>query len=71
MSGPDVLSGGALRVEGSLLAILVRLLVSLALLIQARRQHHFIRPFWQRFNGLPEENIPRCTLQRRERSARL
>ena len=48
LSGPDVLSGGALGVEGSVFAILVCLLASLALLLQARRQHLFIRPFWRR-----------------------
>ena len=48
LSGPDVLSGGALGVEGSVFAILVCLLASLALLLQARHQHLFIRPFWRR-----------------------
>ena len=32
----------------SVFAILVCLLASLALLLQARRQHLFIRPFWRR-----------------------
>jgi membrane protease YdiL (CAAX protease family) len=47
LSGPDVLSGGDLGVEGSVFAIVVCLLVSLVLLIQARRQHLFVLPFWR------------------------
>ena len=48
LSGPDFLSGGALGVEGSVFAIAVCLLASAVFLRRARRQGHFIRPFWRR-----------------------
>ena len=48
LSGPDLLSGGALGLEGSVFAIAVCLLASLVLLTRARRQDRFIRPFWRR-----------------------
>ena len=48
LHGPDLLSGGALGVEGSVFAIAVCLLVSIALLNRARREDRFIRPFWRR-----------------------
>ncbi len=48
LSGPDVLSGGALGVEGSVFAIIVCLLASLFLLARARRENRFIEPFWHR-----------------------
>ena len=48
LSGPDVLSGGPLGVEGSVFAIAVCLGVSLVLLHRARRQDRFIQPFWRR-----------------------
>ncbi|MCY4658480.1 MAG: CPBP family intramembrane metalloprotease [Acidobacteria bacterium] len=48
LSGPDLLSGGALGVEGSVFAIAVCLAASLVLLNRTRRQGLFIRPFWRR-----------------------
>ena len=48
LSGPDLLSGGALGVEGSVFAIIVCLLASFVFLTRARRQDRFIRPFWRR-----------------------
>lgn len=48
LSGPELLSGGALGVEGSAFTITLCLLVSLVLLDQARRRGRFIRPFWSR-----------------------
>ena len=48
LSGPELLSGGALGVEGSVFALTLCLLVSLVLLDQARRRGRFIRPFWSR-----------------------
>ena len=48
LSGPELLSGGSLGVEGSLFAIVVYLLASLAILNRARRQDRFIQPFWRR-----------------------
>ena len=48
LSGPDLLSGGALGLEGSLFAVTVCLLVSLVFLNRARRQDLFVRPFWRR-----------------------
>lgn len=48
LSGPDVLSGGSLGVEGSVFAVAVCLLASFALLLQARRRQRLIRPFWRR-----------------------
>ena len=48
LSGPDLLSGGALGVEGSVFAIAVCLAVSLVLLKRAQREGGFIRPFWRR-----------------------
>ena len=54
MSGPDLLSGGALGVEGSVFAIAVCLLASLVFLTRARRQDLFVRPYWRRRQ--PEED---------------
>ena len=48
LSGPDLLSGGALGVEGSVFAIAVCLAASLVLLKRAQREGRFIRPFWRR-----------------------
>ena len=48
LSGPELLSGGSLGVEGSIIAIIVCLLASLAILHRARRQDRFIQPFWRR-----------------------
>ena len=48
LSGPELLSGGSLGVEGSLFAIIVCLLASLAILHRARSQDRFIQPFWRR-----------------------
>ena len=48
LSGPELLSGGALGVEGSAFTITLCLLVSLVLLIRVRRRDRFIRPFWSR-----------------------
>ncbi len=48
LSGPDLLSGGDLGVEGSVFAIIVCLLASVVLLRRAWRQDRFIQPFWQR-----------------------
>ena len=48
LSGPELLSGGSLGVEGSIFAIIVCLLASLAILTRARRQDRFILPFWRR-----------------------
>ncbi len=47
LSGPDLLSGGALGVEGSVFAIAVCLAASLVFLKRARREGGFIRPFWR------------------------
>lgn len=48
LRGPELLSGGALGVEGSVFALTLCLLVGLVLLDQARRRDRFIRPFWSR-----------------------
>ena len=48
LHGPDLLSGGALGVEGSLFAVALCLLVSLALLVRARRAGSFIQPHRRR-----------------------
>ena len=48
LSGPDLLSGGALGVEGSVFAISVCLVTSLVVLHRAHRQDRFVRPFWRR-----------------------
>ncbi len=48
LSGPELLSGGALGVEGSLFTLTLCLLVSFVLLDRARRRDRFIRPFWSR-----------------------
>ena len=48
LSGPDLLSGGALGVEGSLFAVLVCGALSALLLRKARRRGLFIPPFWRR-----------------------
>ena len=48
LSGPELLSGGSLGVEGSVFAIIVCLLASLAILHRARLQDRFIQPFWRR-----------------------
>lgn len=48
LSGPDLLSGGALGVEGSLFAVLVCGGLSALFLIKARRRGQFVPPFWRR-----------------------
>ena len=48
LRGSDLLSGGALGVEGSVFAVALCLLVSLALLVRARREGRFIQPHWRR-----------------------
>ena len=48
LSGPDMLSGGSLGVEGSVFAITVCMVTSLVFLHRARRQDRFVRPFWSR-----------------------
>ena len=45
---PRLLSGGALGVEGSVVAIAVCLAASLVVLKRAQREGGFIRPFWRR-----------------------
>ena len=47
LSGPDLLSGGALGVEGSVFAIAVCLAASLFFLKRAQREGGFIGPFWR------------------------
>ena len=56
LSGPDLLSGGALGVEGSVFAIAVCLAASPVFLKRAQREGSFIRPFW------------RATIERRHES---
>jgi hypothetical protein len=48
LSGPELLSGGALGVEGSVFTLTLCLLVSFVFLIRVRRRDRFIRPFWSR-----------------------
>lgn len=48
LSGPDLLSGGALGVEGSLFAVLVCGALSAWFLLQARRRGAVVPPFWRR-----------------------
>ena len=48
LSGPDVLSGGNLGVEGSLFAVVVCGGLSALLLMKAARRGLFVRPFWRR-----------------------
>ena len=48
LSGPDLLSGGALGVEGSLFAVLVCGALSVLFLMKARRRGQFVPPFWRR-----------------------
>ena len=48
LSGPDLLSGGALGVEGSVFAVAVCLVMSALFLIKARRRGQIVRPFWRR-----------------------
>ena len=48
LRGPELLSGGALGVEGSVFALTLCLLVSFVLLIRVRRRDRSIRPFWSR-----------------------
>ena len=48
LSGPDLLSGGALGVEGSVFAVLVCGALSALLLMKARRRGLFVPPFWRR-----------------------
>ncbi len=48
LSGPDLLSGGALGVEGSLVAVLVCAAVTGLFVTKAHRRGQFVRPFWRR-----------------------
>ena len=48
LSGPEVLSGGALGVEGSLFAVLICVGLSALFLLKARRRGLIIPPFWRR-----------------------
>ena len=48
LSGPDLLSGGALGVEGSLFAVVVCGALSAWFLMQARRRGRVVPPFWRR-----------------------
>ena len=48
LSGPELLSGGALGVEGSLFAVLVCVGLSALFLLKARRRGLIIPPFWRR-----------------------
>ncbi len=48
LSGPTVLSGGALGVEASIVAVVLCLGVGVAFLVRAHRKGHFIAPFWRR-----------------------
>ncbi len=50
LSGPDLISGGALGMEGSVFAIALCLAAGVVFLMQAHRAGHFIRPFWRRNN---------------------
>ena len=50
LSGPDLLSGGALGVEGSLFAVLLCAALSVLFLMKAHRRGQFVRPFWRRSN---------------------
>jgi uncharacterized protein len=48
MSGPALLSGGAFGAESSIIAISVCLIVAIVLLILAKRNRQFVKPFWTR-----------------------
>jgi len=48
LSGPVLLSGGSVGVEGSMVALLVSLGVGTYLLVQARRRGNLINPVWDR-----------------------
>lgn len=47
MSGPPILSGGAFGAESSIIAISVCLAVGIVLLILAKRNGQFVKPFWK------------------------
>lgn len=47
MSGPTLLSGGAFGAESSIIAISVCLGVAIVLLILAKRNRQFVKPFWK------------------------
>src|SRR4029450_12983259 len=47
LSGPTFLSGGALGVEASVVALVLALAVGAFLLVQARQRGHIIKPNWQ------------------------
>ena len=50
LSGPELISGGAMGMEGSVFAIALCLAAGVVFLVQAHRAGNFIRPFWRRNN---------------------
>lgn len=54
LTGPSLLSGGEIGVEGSILALAVVLIASLYLLLRARRQGRLIEGPWRRQRSLSQ-----------------
>jgi hypothetical protein len=48
LSGPELISGGALGAEGSIVAVLICLGAGIALVIRARQKGHIVPPYWKR-----------------------
>ena len=54
MSGSTLLSGGAFGAESSIIAISVCVAVAIVLLILARRNNRFVKPFWKRLPAVAD-----------------
>ncbi len=48
LTGPELISGGALGAEGSIVAVLICLAAGIALVIRARQIGHIVLPYWKR-----------------------
>lgn len=50
MNGPDWMTGGAFGIEGSAIAFIIVVVVTVGLLYQAARYGRIVRPFWKRID---------------------
>lgn len=57
LTGPTLLAGGKAGLEGSLVTLALVLVVSIYLLLRARRRANFLEPFWRRRRA-PPSNAP-------------
>ncbi|MDO5063364.1 MAG: type II CAAX endopeptidase family protein [Actinomyces bowdenii] len=68
--GPDLLTGGPMGLEGSLIAVLLCTAVGVAMMLEVRRRGLIVAPLWRRRCQAAEVPVPqgRCTSSERLRA---